>query len=367
MVTPILVPKSGMTEENITVVEWLVPDGTSVSKDELVVVLETSKSSVEVESPTEGLVFCIRQEYDTVNVGDVLGAVANSREEYETFKATLDEKPEIREESLFDQENIVPILPSFEEEKRVNVEKETPSPASHMAVDGQVILKQIPFTGIRKTIARNLVSSLQSGAQLTVVAEADMTELDLFRKELILDNPDDKITFVDLFLKLVASVLKEFPIINASIVGDEIIYWGHYHIGVAVSLDDGLVVPVVKNADQKSLLAVCREIKKLSRKAQQKKLNPTDYESGTFTLSSGGKNEVEFMTPIINPPQSAILGIGKIGPKPAVHNGEIVIRTMTYLCLTHDHRVVDGVVAGHFIGRLKEIIKNKELFRKLLQ
>jgi pyruvate dehydrogenase E2 component (dihydrolipoamide acetyltransferase) len=136
---------------------------------------------------------------------------------------------------------------------------------------------------------------------------------------------------------------------------------------VAVALDDGLVVPVVRNADQKSLVAVSREIKKLTRKARQNKLNPEDYQGGTFTLTSGGKVEVEFMTPIINPPQSAILGLGKIGPKPAVHQGQLAIRTMTHLCLTHDHRIVDGLPAANFIGLLKKIIEEPRQFQRILK
>jgi pyruvate dehydrogenase E2 component (dihydrolipoamide acetyltransferase) len=221
--------------------------------------------------------------------------------------------------------------------------------------------------GMRRTIADNLMRSLHSGAQLTVVCETDMTDLANFRKELLLDRPDQRITFVDMLVKILSSVLKEFPIINSTISGDEIICWGEYHIGVAVALEGGLVVPVVRNADQKSLVAVSREIKKLARKAHNNALEPEHYQGGTFTLSSGGNVAVDFMTPIINPPENAILGIGRIGPKPAVYQNKLAIRTMTYLCLTHDHRVIDGVPAAMFLGRLKETIENPKEFRKILK
>jgi pyruvate/2-oxoglutarate dehydrogenase complex dihydrolipoamide acyltransferase (E2) component len=170
-----------------------------------------------------------------------------------------------------------------------------------------------------------------------------------------------------MLVKILASTLKEYPILNSTVVGDEIICWDEYHLGVAVALDDGLVVPVVRDADKKSLVAISREIKKLARKARKNALDPAAYQGGTFTLSSGGKVETDIMTPIINPPQNAILGIGKIGPRPAVYQRQLAVRTMTHLCLTHDHRVIDGVPASLFLGGLKEIIENRELFSRILK
>jgi len=136
---------------------------------------------------------------------------------------------------------------------------------------------------------------------------------------------------------------------------------------VAVALEGGLVVPVVRNADQKSLFAVSREIKKLARKARANELAPEHYQGGTFTLSSGGNVDVDFMTPIINPPENAILGIGKIGPRATVYQNQLAIRTMVHLCLTHDHRVIDGVPAAGFLGRLKEVIEQPKHFRRILK
>jgi pyruvate dehydrogenase E2 component (dihydrolipoamide acetyltransferase) len=370
MITPILTPQLGMARDNITVVKWMKPDEAPVSLGEPVVIVESAKVSAEIETPAAGLVFRLIKVNEKVKAGDVLGVIADSREEFESHKATLDRGLESDDGFFFDQEDTEGIRISFEEaaaDWEGETEDLSPSPPPvELAGDGSV-RQRIPFVGMRRTIAQNLVSSLRTGAQLTVVAEADMTELANFRRDLMLDNPEDKVTFVDMLVKLVAFALKEFSILNASIVKDEIICWNQYHIGVAVALDDGLVVPVVRNVDQKSLVAVSREIKKLTRKARQNKLQPEDYQGGTFTLSSGGKVDVEFMTPIINPPQSAILGLGKIGPKPAVHRGQLAIRILTYLCLTHDHRIVDGLPAANFIGRLKEIIEHPEQFRNILK
>lgn len=371
MITPILTPQLGMAQENIEVTKWLKADEEKVPVGEPVVVVESAKVSVEIESPAAGLVFKLIDVKGKVRSGDVLGVIADSRDEFETYEATIKKKPATDDGFFFDQEDTEGIRISFEEEIAIGREEGPqdlpPIPAPVELEDDGTVRQRVPFIGMRRTIAHNLVSSLRTGAQLTIVAEADMTELSNFRRELMLDNPEDKITFVDMLFKLVAFVLKEFPVLNSSIVGDEIICWGRYHIGVAVALDDGLVVPVVRNVDQKSLVAVSREIKKLTRKARQNKLSPEDYQGGTFTFSSGGKVDVEFMTPIINPPQSAILGLGKIGPKPAVYQGQLAIRTLTHLCLTHDHRIVDGLPAANFIGRLKEIIEQPEQFRKILK
>lgn len=384
MITSILMPQLGMAQENITVVKWLKSDETAVSEGEPVVVVESAKVSIEIEAPASGLVFKLKEPNEKVKSGDPIGVIAESKEAFETYKASLFQKPVLGDvDVLFldDPQETQGISISFEAEERTGSgstddsqalpsDSNLPNVIIEQAIDKTgdgTALQRIPFTGMRRTIARNLVSSLQTGAQLTVVAEADITELNNFRMEMLMDNPEDKITFVDMFIKLVAFALKAFPILNSSIVEDEIVCWNHYHIGVAVALDNGLVVPVIRNADQKSLVAVSREIKRLSRKAQQNKLKPEDYQGGTFTLTSGGKVDVAFMTPIINPPQNAILGLGKIDQKPVVHQGQIKIRTMVYLCLTHDHRAVDGLPAAQFIGLLKKIIEQPTEFRKILK
>jgi pyruvate dehydrogenase E2 component (dihydrolipoamide acetyltransferase) len=369
MISEINIPKLGMTQSDITIVELSKKDGDRVEKDEKVAVIETAKVSYDIHAPASGLIFYLKKVKDRVTIGALVGVVADTAEEFEAFKPNLPAE----------EEKAVQAVPEGEEEEwgvRLSFEGEgtaaRPSRAQAPALpavslEGRKILKKIPFIGMRRTIADNLVASLQTGAQLTVFSEADMTELGAFRQQLSLDYPDTRITFVDMLVKILASVLKEFPVLNSAVVGDEIICWGEYHLGVAVALDEGLVVPVVRDADKKSLVAVSREIKRLSKKARQNELEPSAYQGGTFTISSGGKVETDFMTPIINPPQNAILGIGKIGPRPAVYQGQLAVRTMTYLCLTHDHRVIDGVPASMFLGKLKEMIEHRELFTKVLK
>ena len=364
MITPILVPKLGMSQADITVVKWSLGDGESVEKGESVVTIETAKVTYEIEAPASGMVFALKRVKDKVKIGETLGVVAESREEFEGYQADLPQKPESGSGMMFEEmEEEEGVRLSFEDEE----EEETVPTPPVLDVGDRKVLERIPFIGMRRTIADNLHASLHTGAQLTIVSETDMTELARFRKGLLLDFPDTKITFVDMLVKVLAFSLKEFPVINSTIVGDEIICWGEYNIGVAMALDGGLVVPVVRNADRKSLVKVSREIKALARKARSNQLTPEHYEGGTFTLSSGGKVETDIITPIIKPPENAIMAIGKIGPRPAVYEGQLAVRTMTHLCLTHDHRAVDGVPASLFLGRVKEVIEHPKLFEKALK
>lgn len=378
MASEIRVPKLGMVQSDITVIELSRSEGDAVDKDEKVAVIETAKVSYDVYAPAAGRIFYLRQVKDKVASGDLLGVVAESREDFEAFTAGLapEEKkaPEAAPAAAPEPEGDAwGVTLSFEDEGAADAgtparPAPAPSPAlPRVDLEGRKIRERIPFLGMRRAIADNLVASLQTGAQLTIVSQADMTALEGFRKELVLDYPGTKITYVDMLVKILASALEDYPIVNATLVGDEIVVWDEVHMGVAVALEEGLVVPVVRNADRKGLAAVSREIKKLSQRARQNQLGPEDYQGGTFTLTSGGKVETDIITPIINPPQSAILAVGRIAPQPAVHQGELCIRTLTHLCLTHDHRIVDGVPASLFLGRVKEIVESPDLFRKVLR
>ena len=378
MASEIRVPKLGMVQSDITVIELSRSDGDAVDKDEKVAVIETAKVSYDVYAPAAGRIFYLRRVKDKVASGDLLAVVAESREAFEAFLAGLapEEKkaPEAAPAAApQEEEDDWGVTLSFEEEGAAEAAPPArpapaPSPAlPRVDLEGRKIRKRIPFLGMRRAIADNLVASLQTGAQLTIVSKTDMTGLEAFRKALVLDYPDTKITYVDMLVKILAAALADYPIVNATLVGDEIVVWDEVHMGVAVALEDGLVVPVVRNADRKGLAAVSREIKRLSQKARQNQLGPDDYQGGTFTLTSGGKVETDIITPIINPPQSAILAVGRIAPQPAVHQGELCVRTLTHLCLTHDHRIIDGVPASLFLGRVKEIVETPELFRKVLR
>jgi pyruvate/2-oxoglutarate dehydrogenase complex dihydrolipoamide acyltransferase (E2) component len=365
MTTEVCVPKLGMTQGDINIVGLKLTDGSAVEKGEVVAIIETAKVTYEIEAPASGLIYYLRKVKDKVRIGDALAVIADSREEFESYKGRVPHKEEMPSIAFGEPEE-EGIKLFFEEEEGEKKEK-PPPPVPVMDVGDRKVAQRIPFIGMRRTIADNLHYSLHAGAQLTIVSETDMTELARYREQLILDHPDTRITFVDILVKILAFALKEFPIINSSIVGDEIICWGEYNIGVAVALDQGLVVPVVRDADKKSLVAVSREIKKLSDRARRNQLEPSHYQGGTFTLSSGGKVETDIITPIIKPPENAIMAVGKIGPRPAVHGGALAVRTMTFLCLTHDHRAIDGVPASLFLGRVKEIVEHREAFERVLK
>jgi len=364
MITEIRVPKLGMTQTDITVVELRKKDGDAVEKDEIVAVIETAKVTYEIQASTSGVIFNLKKVKDKVDIGNVLAVVADSREEFDEYKAGMSQASDDQDIGLLfnDDDEDEGVSLSFEEEDEDDKGPET----SPVDLGDRKVKERIPFIGMRRTIADNLVSSLQTGAQLTIVSETDMTELAEFRKILILDHPETKITFVDMLVKILAFALKEYPIINSTVIGDEIICWDEYHLGVAMALEGGLVVPVVRDTDKKSLVQVSREIKKLAKKARNNELEPVHYQGGTFTLTSGGRVETDIITPIINPPQNAILAIGKVAPRPAVYEGQLAIRTTAYLCLTHDHRVIDGVPASLFLGRLKECIESLDMFKKIL-
>lgn len=372
MITEIKVPKLGMSESDVTVVSLNKENGSTVEADAVVVVIETAKVTQEVCTPVSGFVFHLCQVKDKIKIGGLLSVVADSVEEFEEFKKALSNKKENDGDDFFfdDDEAGGGVRLSFDDGADTTGDRRTQTMTYSdpvLDLENRNILERIPFIGMRRTIADNLHRSLQVQAQLTIVAEADMTELSKFREELQLDYPDAKITYVDMLVKLLPVALKDFPIINAAVSGDEIICWNEYNIGVAMALDEGLVVPVVQNADKKSLVQISRNIKSFAKKAKNKQLLPEHFDGGTFTLSSGGKVDTTIVTPIIKPPESAILAIGQIAPRPAVFEGELAIRTMTNLCLTHDHRTVDGVPASMFLKRLKEIIESPELFREILK
>tara|TARA_B110000259_G_scaffold179894_1_gene219948 strand:- start:1433 stop:2191 length:759 start_codon:yes stop_codon:yes gene_type:complete len=212
-----------------------------------------------------------------------------------------------------------------------------------------------PLKGIRRTIANRMMQSLQNTAQMTAFARVDMSNVVKLREELA-DRERDlgiRVTYTDILAKTVATVLTEMPAINAAIVGDEILEWPDANVGIAVALDNGLIVPVVRRANAKSLLDIARDRRRLVDAARNGMLRPEDLAGGTFSISNFGSYGGDFETPILNPPQSAILGFGQITDEPVVRDGSIVIRPMMMLSMTFDHRLIDGAEAGKFRARLK--------------
>ncbi|HZP83655.1 MAG TPA: dihydrolipoamide acetyltransferase family protein [Chthonomonadaceae bacterium] len=218
-----------------------------------------------------------------------------------------------------------------------------------------------PFGGMRKRIADNVAKSAFTAPHVTLTLEVDMTEAAEFRARLIPEIEKaygTRLSFTDILVKAVARALGEHPRLNAALVGEELRLYSQKNIGVAVALDDGLIVPVIKEADKKSLGAVSGELKALVERARAGKFTPDDLAGGTFSLTNLGAFSIDVFDPIIVPPQAAILGVGRIAEKPVVLNKEIVIRSMMHLCLSFDHRILDGAPAARFLQRVKELLEN---------
>lgn len=218
-----------------------------------------------------------------------------------------------------------------------------------------------PFGGMRKRIADNVAKSAFTAPHVTLTLEVDMTEAAEFRARLIPEIEKAyhaRLSFTDILVKAVARALGEHPRVNAALIGDELRLYSQKNIGVAVALDDGLIVPVVKEADKKSLGAVSVELKALAERARAGKFTPDDLAGGTFSITNLGTFGIDVFDPIIVPPQAAILGVGRIADKPVVLNKAVVIRSMMNLCLSFDHRILDGAPAARFLQRVKELLEN---------
>jgi pyruvate dehydrogenase E2 component (dihydrolipoamide acetyltransferase) len=229
--------------------------------------------------------------------------------------------------------------------------------------------KVIPLTGMRKLVADNVAKSAQTAPHVTLTMEVDMTELVRTRAQILGEfekKYSTKITFTDLILKAAARALPDHPMVNASLQGNEIHIHGEVNIGVAVALEGGLIVPVVRNADRKSLAEISVELKSLAEKARSGGLSTNEITGGTFTITNLGAYGVDYFNPIITPGQSAILGVCRIAEKPVVIESKVVIRSMMNLCLSFDHRVMDGAPAALFLKRIKELLETSHLISDLL-
>jgi pyruvate dehydrogenase E2 component (dihydrolipoamide acetyltransferase) len=228
---------------------------------------------------------------------------------------------------------------------------------------GLTVRETIPVSGMRRVIAERMYASLQQMAQLTITAEADATALVELRQHLV---PAAKVyghrapSYTDLLVSVVARVLRDHPVLNSSLVGEvdaqQVICWKEINVGVAVALERGLIVPVIKQADQKPLQQISEELADLAERSHSNRLSMDELEGGTFTITNLGQQEVDGFTPIVNPPQAAILGIGRIAAKPAVYQDQLAVRQMVTLSLTFDHRIVDGVPAGLFLRDVKRAV-----------
>lgn len=387
----VAVPSAGESVTEAGVGEWYKKVGDSVSVDEAIVELETDKAAQEVMSPVAGkIVEIMSATGDTVQVGQTLVKIEEGASGSASNVASASNSTTADMAKPSSGETKMPASPSAQKilaekgidpasldgsGKRGQVLKEdaqnaskAPSPAP-VAARAPTPENDVPreervrMTRLRQTIARRLKDAQNTAAMLTTFNEVDMTAVMEMRKkykDLFEKKHGVKLGFMGFFTKAVCHALQEIPAVNAEIDGTDIIYKNFAHIGVAVGTEKGLVVPVVRDADEMSIAEVEKEIGNLGRKARDGQLSMADMQGGTFTISNGGVYGSLMSTPILNAPQSGILGMHKIDQRPVVVNGEIVIRPMMYLALSYDHRIVDGKEAVTFLVRVKESLEDPE-------
>lgn len=416
MAIEVTVPEMGESILEATVSQWLKKEGDPVSVGDVLVELETDKVNVEVGAKSAGVLQQIKiQEGGDVKVGDVLGTIDEKAAQPQPPAPQAQPEPEPAREQK--QEPAPP--PDGRNEKQKEAPLATPV-ASRMARDKDVDISEIRGTGSegrvtradvekylqaqdrpdrtaeqpraladtqnevsavppsgdrpeerirmsrrRRTIAQRLLEAKNSTAMLTTFNEVDMTSVMSLRKrthDQFVERHGIKLGIVSFFVKAAIGALKAFPSLNAEIQGDEIVLKRYYDIGMAIGAEEGLVVPVIRDADKLSFAGIEKYVKELVIKSQSGKLSIEDLRGGTFTITNGGVFGSLLSTPILNPPQVGILGLHKIDDRPVAVNGQVVIRPMMYIALSYDHRIVDGREAVQFLVRLKELIEDPALF-----
>ena len=420
----ILVPVLGESITEATVTKWLKKKGDNVVADEAVVELETDKVNLEVPAPASGVISEINsKDGDTVEVGTVLGMISEGSvikeekaaepvkgnvEKNNVINLEIEKKKDTKktqEPLLLDEEPLV-LTDEVEETKPIKQNKTLSPAVRKMVVENKINLDEVKGTGkdgrilkgdlislmganpqpnerkiqygeeerikmsrLRQTIAKRLKEAQNNAAMLTTFNEVDMSNIISMRK----DNQEDfqnsygiKLGFMSFFVKACIVGLKLFPAINAEVENDEMVYKNYYNVSFAVGTEKGLVVPVLKNADEMSFADIEKNIKDLSDKAKNGSLTIEDLQGGTFTISNGGVYGSMLSTPILNPPQSAVLGMHNIVERPVVVDGEIKARPVMFLALSYDHRIIDGKESVSFLKTVKENLEDpRRLFLNL--
>ncbi len=400
MPTAIKVPAMGESVTEATIAKWLKKAGDFVAADEPIAELETDKVTIEVLAPIAGALHDIQAKTgQTVKVGAILGYVDEQQQRPASSGAStksptgvaetvkLNGAPQSKVEALQS-----PAVRKLLEENKLNPERiqgtgkdnrltkgdvleavknqptQTNKVFSNVVPDGKTnnlgrAEEKIPMSRLRRRIAERLKIAQNTAAMLTTFNEVDLLEINNFRnkyKEVFEKKHGVKLGYMSFFVKACTQALQEMPVINAEIRDDDIVYKKYYDIGVAVGTEQGLVVPVVRDADQLSFSEIEKRIAELGKKARDGKLSLDELTGGTFTITNGGVYGSLLSTPILNPPQSAILGMHKIQMRPVVVQDKIEIRPMMYLALSYDHRLVDGKEAVSFLVRVKEFLEEPQ-------
>lgn len=396
MTIEIKVPAMGESVTEATISKWFKKEGDTVRRDEPLLELETDKVTVEVPSPADGAIESINvQAGATVQVGALLGAIAEGKAGAAPAKPAAAPKAEPAKPAPAAPAASKAEAPAMPSAKRISEESGIAlSSVAGTGRDGRVTKgdmlgalaarssapqpatvapggprsndareERVPMTRLRKTIALRLKESQNTAAQLTTFNEVDMTTVMGLRasyKDTFEKKHGVKLGFMGFFTKAVVAALKELPNVNAEIEGDNIIYKNYYDIGIAVSTERGLVVPVVRDADHLSLAGIEKAINDFGSRARDNKIKLEELQGGTFSITNGGVFGSLMSTPILNSPQSGILGMHKIQPRPVAIGDKIEIRPMMYLALSYDHRIVDGREAVTFLVKVKENLEDPQ-------
>jgi 2-oxoglutarate dehydrogenase E2 component (dihydrolipoamide succinyltransferase) len=380
------IPAVGESITEVQISEWLKAEGDLVKQDEAIAVIDSEKATLDLPSPQSGrLMKILHQAGETVAVGAVVahleavGEAGKSKLEEPTSKseAKSADKQKAKTDKLETPEKSKPEkvgaaevenskgdsekqpLPESPKAKPKFVSKtEIKAPAAKSSSEREEEI--VPMTMLRRTVARHLVEAKQVMAMLTTFNEVDMSAVQTLRKEdqaAFEKKYQVKLGLMSFFVKAAIDALKQFPQLNAEVRGNDIVYHNYFDIGVAIATERGLVVPVLQNAERLSFAEVEKTIGDFARRAKEGKLKPDELAGGTFTITNGGSFGSLLSTPIINPPQTGILGMHTIQERPVAVQGQVVIRPMMYLALTYDHRIVDGREAVMFLRRIKEVLE----------
>jgi pyruvate dehydrogenase E2 component (dihydrolipoamide acetyltransferase) len=409
MATKLVMPKLGLSMTEAKVIEWFKNEADAVEKGDAILDIETEKIVNTIEAPITGFLLKILAKVgDVLPIGATLAYIGEAGEQVpEADEALAAEKVDTRKPTIAKQQasriakadrgakvRISPAAKALAE--RLNIDyttikgsgpsgrivkediiaqskSEAQASASAPTQEASAIeaetLDRIPYSGMRKSIGTNMSRSWNLAPKVTHHVLVDVTELLELREKLNADLTDGqiKLSITDMLTKIIAIAIKKHPIINSIFEEDSIRLIKNINIGIAVSLEKGLIVPVIKNADKKDVFSIGSEIRKLSDRARTNRLELDDIEGGTFTITNvGAYGSVDYFTPIINQPESAILGVGRIQETPLVINGEITIRSLMGFSLSFDHRVIDGAPAAQFLATVMEYMKNpaRTIFRQ---
>ena len=377
----VIMPRLSVAMKDGTIVKWFKKEGEMVEEGEVLAEIETEKVTDEIKTPASGVLRKIlAPEGSRAPVGELIAIITEPGEEIPLIEEI--EKPVVR--TVGKRVNISPLARKLAEEHKIDLTKVrgtgpegqivkddvlraikeaeavAPIPAAPSPTELVEIAEVLPLTGMRKTIAERLTHSYREAPHVVVTVEVDMTETKRLRQKLITEIEGEakfSPSYTDIVVKAAAAAIKKNPIINSTLESDQIKILKDINIGVAVALEDGLIVPVIRNADQLSLRKIASCMRELTERARQRRLSLDEVSGGTFTISNLGMFGVDTFSPIINPPQSAILGVGAIKEKPLVVNGQISIRPVMTLSLVFDHRVFNGVQAATFLKTIKEILE----------